>query len=756
MNRYKLFFLIFWAVSSSTVLAEDHKDLSILTLERIISSDEFKEERVIMSKWMEKSSNYTVIKKSASLENGKDIVSFEPGSENGTILVSAEKFIPEGQEEPLDIYDYFWSPDGSKMLVFTNTRKVWRYHTRGDYWLLDLKSNALRKLGADADEASLMFATFSPDSKKVAYVLKHDLYVEQCDDGKMKRLTEDGSDKIINGTFDWVYEEEFALRNGFRWSPDSQYLAFWRLDATLVKDFYMINNTDELYSKIIPVQYPKVGESNSSAKLGVANVSSGITTWMKLDGDPSMHYLPRMDWASNSEEIVFQRMNRLQNTNTLYFGTAKTGKCRVVLVENDEAWLDTVDDLEFFEDGKFFLWISEKEGWRKMYLVSRDGKTASTVTPGSYDVIRIIRVDDQGEWVYFMASPENPTERYLYRASLKVHGTVERVSPEEKGTHTYSISPNGTYAIHSFSSFDSVKTTEIISLPDHKTLQVLEDNHELEKRVSALKRYPAEFFKIQTEDGVELDGWCMKPYNFDPEKVYPVLFHVYGEPAGQTVLNKWFGRNYLWHTMLTQMGYIVMSIDNRGTPSPRGREFRKCVYGSIGVLASLDQAQAVQALIKERPYLDKERIAIWGWSGGGSMSLNAIFRYPEVFKTAMAIAPVTNQRYYDSIYQERYMGLPDSNSEGYEKGSPIHFAKNLKGNLLLIHGTGDDNVHYQSTEALINELVEHNKLFNLMIYPNRSHSIREGENTTRHVFETLTSFLKDKMPAEYPGAETKD
>ena len=748
MNKLKIFFLIFWIFSISEAKAEDPRDLSLLTLERIYSSKEFREERTIQTKWMDHSSNYTVIQKSLTQDSGDDIVSFEPGNDQGTVLVSAEKLVPKGQNEPLDIYDYDWSPDGSKMLIFTNTRKVWRYHTKGDYWLLDLTTWDLRKLGGDSEEASLMFATFSPDSQKIAYVMKHNLYVEDVAQGGMTALTQDGSEKIINGTFDWAYEEEFDLRNGFRWSPDSTSLAYWRLDASLVKDFYMINNTDNLYSTIIPVQYPKVGESNSSAKIGVVLASGGPTVWMNLEGDPAMHYLPRMDWAGNSEEIVFQRMNRLQNTNTLFLANKNTGECKVVLEEKDQAWLDTVDDLQFFEDGNFFLWMSERENWKKMYLVSRDGKTFKSLTPDSFDVISIVRIDDQSEWVYFVASPDNPADRYLFRASLKKMGLVERVSPNEKGTHSYSISPNGKFAIHSFSSFDSVTTTRIISLPDHKVLKTLNDNHDLREKVQALKRYPVEFFQIRTEDQIALDGWCMKPYNFDPTKTYPVLFYVYGEPAGQTVLNRWSGRYFFWHTMLNQMGYIVMSVDNRGTPSPKGRDFRKCVYGSVGVLSSLDQAQAVQALVAERPYLDKDRIAIWGWSGGGSMSLNAIFRYPDIYKTAMAVAPVADQRYYDSIYQERYMGLPDSNREGYEQGSPINFAKNLKGNLLVVHGTGDDNVHYQGTEALINELVRHNKLFSLMIYPNRSHSIREGENTTRHVFETLTAYLKDKMPAD--------
>lgn len=748
MNRLLIFVLFGIFSVNFHVLASEIKttDDSLLTFERIFDSKDFKSERAKWSKWRKNSSGYTILGKSKINEDGKDIVAINPLNNKSDILVFAKNLIPENDKKPLDIYDYTFSDDNQKLLIFTNTKRVWRANTKGDYWLFNIKNNKLRKLGGDAEPSTLMFATFSPDSRKVAYVVKNNIFVENVNDGKIVKLTNDGNKSIINGTFDWVYEEEFGCRNGFRWSPDSKKIAFWQLDASKVKDFYLINNTDSLYPKVTPMQYPKAGESNSSSKLGVVSANGGEIVWMNLEGDPAQHYLPRMDFAANSNEIVFQRMNRLQNTNTLYFGNVDTGKCKVVLIEKDKAWLDTVDNLQFFENGKYFLWISEREGFRKIYLVSRNGEKFIKLTPGEYDVIDILRIDDKGEWVYFSATPDNPSEKYLFRASLKKPGTVEKIKSKKKGTHNYSISNDGKYAIHSFSTFDTAPITEIVSLPDHKSLQTLVENKKMEENLEKLKRTPVEFFTVKTKSNVELNGWCMKPYNFDPSKKYPVLFHVYGEPAGLRVLNKNFGRNYLWHTMLTQMGYIVMCIDNRGTPSPRGREFRKCVYGSVGVLASKDQAESVEALLTERPYLDKNKIAIWGWSGGGSMSLNAIFRYPEIYNTAMSVAPVADQRYYDSIYQERYMGLPQTNSEGYKIGSPINFAKNLKGNLLVVHGTGDDNVHYQGTESLINELVKHNKLFSLMIYPNRTHGIYEGENTSKHVFETLTKFLTEKMP----------
>jgi dipeptidyl-peptidase-4 len=356
-------------------------------------------------------------------------------------------------------------------------------------------------------------------------------------------------------------------------------------------------------------------------------------------------------------------------------------------------------------------------------------------------------IDKEGGWAYYIASPDNPTQRYLYRASLDGSGKIERITPaSQKGTHRYQISLDSKWAFHTYSSFGKPPVIELVSLPEHETVRGLADNSRLRAKLNKLKKCSTELFRVDIGDGVLLDGWCIKPPDFDPEKRYPLFFYVYGEPAGQTVLDRWGGEKHLWHLMLAQHGYLVMSVDNRGTPAPRGRAWRKCIYRQIGILASADQAAATRAIIKSRPYVDPNRIGIWGWSGGGSMSLNAIFRYPELYHTAMAIAFISNQRFYDTIYQERYMGLPDDNEEGYKNGSPITFAHQLKGNLLIVHGTGDDNCHYQSCEALINELIKHNKYFSMMSYPNRTHSIKEGENTKRHLFELLTRYLEDNLP----------
>ena len=745
-----LWVLLFFIVS---FLWAQKTDLSLLSLERIFSSREFASQRFGPARWLKDGTGYTTLESSKAKQNGRDIIRYNPETGRREIIISSERLIPEGESEPLRISSYSWSQDRKLLLIFTNTKRVWRQNTRGDYWILDLTSWKLRKLGGDAEPSTLMFAKFSPDGRHVGFVKKNNIFVEDLSNHQITQLTKDGSRIIINGTFDWVYEEEFSLRDGFRWSPDSQSIAYWQLDTEGVRDFYLINNTDSLYPRIIPIQYPKVGEKNSSCRIGVVSVKEGETRWFRVKGDPRNTYIARMDWAANSKEIVFQRLNRLQNTNQVMLGDARTGRTRTILTERDKAWVDVVNDLQWLDDGRRFTWVSERDGWSHVYYVSRSGKKLTLLTPGEFDVISVQSVDEKGGWLYYIASPDNPTQRYLYRFRLDGSGKAERLTPQsQSGTHRYRISPDSKWAFHTYSSFDNPPVTELVRLPEHKVVRLLADNSALRKKVNQLKRRPTEFFRVDIGDGVRLDGWCMKPHDFDPEKRYPVLFYVYGEPARQTVLDRWGGNRYLWHLLLTHQGYLVMSIDNRGTPAPRGRAWRKIIYRQIGILASADQSAAVRAIIKRWPYVDSTRIGVWGWSGGGSMSLNAIFRYPELYHTAMAVAPVSNQRFYDTIYQERYMGLPKDNEEGFEKGSPITYAHQLKGNLLLVHGTGDDNVHYQSSEALINALISANRRFSMMSYPNRSHGIYEGKNTTRHLYELLTWYLNKNLP---PGASSR-
>ena len=729
-------------------------DPGLLTLDRI-GRGEFRAQSYGPIRWTAGGTSYTILEPSANVKEAEDLVQYDVASGRRTVLIPATRLIPPGDSVPIAIEDFAWSPAGPALLVYTNSQRVWRQNTRGDYWLVDTTSWSLHKLGSGAKPSTLMFATFSPDGRRVAYVREHNLYVETVADGQVKQLTSDGSPTVVNGTFDWVYEEELSLRNGFRWSPDGARIAYWQLNMDSVRSYDLINDTDSLYSFVIPVQYPKAGTSNSAARIGIVAATGGPTKWLDLPGDPRNQYLARMDWAASPREVVIQRLNRLQNTNDVILGDAETGGVRTVLTERDSAWLDVVDDLKWLDGGKSFLWVSERDGWRHLYRISRDGKSVRLLTPGSFDLISpdaafgngyVHAVDTTGRWAYFSASPDNAAQRYLYRARLDGKGRPERLTPAGKsGSHDYDIAPGARWALHTWSAFDKPPSIELTRLPKHETIRMLVDNAELVARLAKLQARPVEFFRAAADDGTKLDGWLLKPADFDSTKRYPVLFHVYGEPASQTVLDEWGGFLSLWHRMLVQQGYIVASADNRGTPAPRGRAWRKSIYRQIGVLASADQAAAARYLAG-RPYVDPARIGIWGWSGGGSMSLNAIFRYPDVYAMAMSVAPVPDLRLYDTIYQERYMGLPSENAEGYRIGSPITFADRLRGSLLVVHGSGDDNVHYRGTERLVNALVAANKPFTMMAYPNRSHCICEGQGTTRHLFQLLERYLHEKLP----------
>lgn len=666
-------------------------------------------------------------------------------------VVPAEWLKPAGASQAFNVRSFAFSDDFNSVLIFTNTQRVWRYDTRGDYWVLDVKTKALKQLGKSLPETSLMFAKISPDGSKAAYVSKNNIYVEDLKSNAIKQLTH-GKGKLISGTFDWVYEEEFNCRDGFRWSPDSKSIAFWEIDANTIRDFYMINTTDSIYAYTVPVEYPKVGETPSACRVGVITVADGKTTWMKVPGDSKQHYIPRMDWAENSNELILQQLNRKQNHSKLFYANAKTGEAKAFYEEKDNAWVDVRTSWVGSEGGwrwlagnKEFLWISEKDGWNHIFRVSRDGKNETLVTKGDLDVISPLAIDEKNGLIYYTASPFNATQKYLYRSRLDGKGEAERVTPAAlEGTNNYQITPNGLFATHSFSNYYTSPLSETISLPDHKSIN---DAESILKKFDPSKKAQSnvEFFKVTTPEGVEMDGWMAKPKNFDPSKKYPVLFYVYGEPASQTVADRFgIASNRMYDGDMAADGYIYMSVENRGAPAPKGREWRKSIYRKIGIINIDDQAAACKKIIETYPFVDASRIAVHGWSGGGSSTLNLLFKYPDLYQTGISGAAVTNQLTYDNIYQERYMGLPQENLEDFVEGSPVTHAKNLKGNLLYIHGTGDDNVHYQNAEMLINELIKHNRQFQFMPYPNRNHGVRE-----KHLNTLFTNYLKQHSP---PGA----
>jgi len=725
---------------TGTAIAALHEQI-----DRIFASRTYEAPRFGPARWLPDGTAYAIVERGAG---GSEIARYDAATGARTVLVPASKLVPPGMKTGLDIDDYAWSPDGRRLLIFTNTRRVWRQNTRGDYWILDTASGALKKIGGDAPEASLMFAKFSPDGNRVAYVRGNNIYVEQISDGRREQLTHDGSDSKVNGTSDWVYEEELDLRDGFRWSPDGKRIAYWQFDTTGVGSYPLVNNTSSRYPTITNIPYPKVGTTNSAVRIGVVTVDGGETQWMQAPGDPREQYIARVDWV-DANTVALQQLNRLQNRNDYLLADASRGSVTRAYRDESQTWVDVVDEVKWINKSSAFLWVSERDGWRHIYRVPRggNGSNAQLVTTSQADVIDMSGVDEAGGWVYFLASPSNATQQYLYRSKLDGSSQPERVTPaDQSGWHTYDLAPGSRLAFHTWSRIDVPPVTDVVELPSHRSLRTLTDASALKARVAPVLKPPTEFISVDIGGGVSLDGLMVKPSSFDASRKYPVIAYVYGEVAAQTVRDRWDGSRMLFHRALADAGYIVVSFDNRGTPAPKGAPWRKVVYGSIGDLSSKEQAAAMQALAAKFPFVDGAHMGIWGWSGGGSNTLNAMFRFPDVYKVGVAVAPMPDQQLYDTIYEERYMGLPKDNAEGYRLGSPINFAQGLKGKLLIVHGTGDDNVHYQGTERLINRLVELGKPFDMMAYPNRTHSIAEGPGTTPHLYHLIARYFTDNLP----------
>ena len=739
-NRILIFltFLSICFLQSNNLLAQKQ-----LTLKDIYASNTYVQKGYGPVRWMKDNEGYSTLENDKEF-GGTDIVRYDAKTNERKVLVSAKQLIPKNEKTALQISNYEWSGNDGKLLIFTNTRRVWRYNTRGDYWVLNLKTGNLQQVGKNVEATTLMFAKFSPDASKVAYVSKQNIYVEDLITGISKQLTHDGGANIINGTFDWVYEEELDDRDGFRWSPDGNYIAYWQSDTKNIGTFYLIDNVDSIYSRPIPLPYPKVGTKLSAVKVGVIPAVGGKTNWFKIPGNPANNYLARMDFIPYSNEVMVQQLNRPQNENKIWIGNVKSMSLKNIYTEKDPDFLDLHDDIRWLDNDKYFTWTSEKDGWNHLYKISRNGTQSTLITKGKFDVVQINCIDPQNGYVYYIASPDNFTQRYLYRSKIDGSSAGERVTPAAfTGQSSYQVSGNAEWAIQTFQNANTPPVISLVHLPDHKAIRTLQDNQELKEKYEALHLNPKEFLKVNIGD-VTLDAWMIKPINFDPSKKYPLLFYVYGEPAGATVQDDWEGGT-LWDEYMAQQGYIVMSVDNRGTKTPRGKDWRNSIYGQIGILASMDQAAAAKKIFSMYSFIDTSRVGIWGWSGGGQMTLNCMFRHPDIYKTGLAVSFVSDQRLYDATYQERYMGLLSDNAKGYHDGSPINFAKNLEGTLMIIHGTADDNVHYQNFEMLTNELIKNNKMFYMMSYPMRSHGIYERENTSLHLRETMAKYWKEHL-----------
>jgi dipeptidyl-peptidase 4 len=715
-------------------------------IDRIYTQHAYDAPRFGPARWLPDGTAYAIVERG---DAGAEIARYDAATGARSVLATTK----------LDVDDYAWSADGRRLLIFTNTRKVWRQNTRGDYWVLDVSGGAAKKLGGSAPEASLMFAKFSPDATRVAYVRQNNLYVERLDTGAIVQLTKDGTvppggaawapataGTIVNGTSDWVNEEELDIRDGFRWSPDGRRIAYWQFDTTGVQNFTLIDDTAALYPTTRVFAYPKSGTTNSAVRVGVVRADGGGTTWMKTPGDPRNTYIPSLEWIDAST-VAMQQLNRLQTENDYLLGDASSGAVTRVFHDatatRPPTWVDIQEDITWVDNRRAFLWLSERDGWRHLYRVSRDGRSM-LLTNFPADVIALAGVDATG--AYVIASPSNATQRYLFRVPLDGSSAPQRVTPgDASGWHGYDFAPGGRMAFHTYSSFERPGMMDVVSLPDHRSLRPLLDPSVVQRKVAAAVGQRTEFLKVSVAEGVTLDGWMIRPAAFDASKKYPVIVFVYGEPASQTVTDAWSG-GHLFYRALADAGYVVVSFDNRGTPAPKGAAWRKAVYGAVGVLSAQDQAAAIRALAATHAFIDLSRIGIWGWSGGGSNTLNCMFRFPEVYKVGVSVAPVPDQKLYDTIYQERYMGVPEPNGEGYQAGSPINFAQDLKGDLLIVHGSGDDNVHFQGTERLVNRLVELKKPFDLMVYPNRTHSISEGPGTTAHVYQLIGRYFVTHLP----------
>lgn len=748
----------------------------MLSIDQIFASTDYNESSYDRPRWSTDQNFYTTL-------HGNEIIWHNANTGERSVFVSSARLTSSNLgSKPITIEDYVTSANRSRVLIFTDSQKVWRTNSRGSYYILELSPekstgvDCLVQLGGQPGLRDLMYASLSPDGNLCAYVRQNNIFVEDLSTHVVTQLTFDGSDAIINGHFDWVYEEELHLQSGFKWSPCGNFIAYWQVDQSQVSVMKIVNNTDFLYATTTDIPYPKCGETNSSVRCGVVAVKiespsnsagGGATTrWLDVPGDPRENYLCDLDFVPATGEIVVQQLNRQQNLLKMYLADPVTLEMSVVYSDTDEAWVDAARNqgVRWLRGGcdHQLLTLSERNGWRQLFLVSASASTASAspapvaLTPELMDVESVAGVDADLGVVYFIASPEDPLRRYLFSVPLDGQATCTRVTPvsaEFIGTNGYSLSADCKFAVHTLSRFDRPPVTTLISLPSHgpAAVEPLNSNEALWRRCRevAATLPPVEFFTVDIGGGISLDAWCLKPPNFDPtaKAAYPLLFHVYGEPAAAIVQDSWQRKLGLWHRMLAQRGTVVVCMDNRGTPCPKGREWRKCVYRQVGILGSEDQAAGARAVLADRPYLDPARVGIWGWSGGGSMSLNALFRHPNLYKAAVSVAPVPDMLLYDTIYQERYMDTPQRNPEGYRDGSPITFVGQMldSQHLLLVHGTGDDNCHYQGTERLINKLVRHNKQFSMLAYPNRSHAICEGANTSRHLFTAMARFLLDKL-----------
>jgi len=683
--------------------------------------------------WMEGGRKFSYLDVDTTTKQ-RNLYSYNIADGERDLVLDASLLVAKAGEKAMRIGSYEWSADGENILV-TGTLMARRTKTGGSFGIFNSKTKSFRMLSDTSAEQAII--KLSPDGKKIGFVRANNLFEMDIASGKETQLTFDGSDNILNGRFDWVYEEEFSIIDGWQWSPDSKRIAFWRLDQSAVPAFPLVRYSEkDAHAEVETMRYPKAGDPNSLVQIGVVGVEDKKMLWLNLGTNPDI-YIPRIQWTKDPNILSMQRLNRGQDTLELMLANVSNGSMKTILTETDSAWLDVErDDLTFLKRSKQFVWVSFRDGYTHVYLYTLDGKLERQITKGAWDVTDVLGVDEEKSMVYFIAAKESPLERHLY--SIKMNGTGLKRLSQEAGWHSAWLSPDTRTLIDSYSS--ALQPTQMwVKRTDGSSIAPL-----LQNSFDAWSGLPVtqhSFFTFKTPDGLELNGYMLKPADFDPTKKYPVLMFVYGS-GGQTVTNRWGGRNYLWYQLLAERGYIIVSVDGRGTDA-RGKKFRQTSFRQLGLPETKDQIEAAKYLVS-LSYVDASRIGIWGWSGGGYHTLMAMTYGADYFKTGIAVAAVTNFKFYDTIWTERYMDTPQSNPEGYKNTSPITYASKLKGNLLIVHGTTDDNVHWQNSIAFIDELIRNNKQFETLFYPGRAHGISDAA-AQKHLFTKMTSFILEKL-----------
>ncbi|MFP9112588.1 S9 family peptidase [Flavobacterium sp. RHBU_3] len=680
---------------------------------------------------MKNTNQYTVLNANWNAGTAAiDLYDFATLNKVGT-LIESKNF----SELKQGIDSYTFSKDEKKILIATNSNPIFRHSFTADFFVFDTATKKLTPL----TDNKVQEPTFSPDGKKVAYVYDNNIYVNDLAEGIVRPVTKDGKkNAIINGVCDWVYEEEFSFVRAYEWNATGDKIAYIRFDETEVPEFTMEVYEGSLYPQPNTFKYPKAGEKNSLVSLHIYDVKTNTDKEIKL-GNYSDFYIPRIKWTNDAQTLSVQVINRHQNNLDLIFVDANNGTAKVVLNETDKAYVDITDNLTFLDDNSF-IWTSEKDGFNHIYLYNKAGKLVNQITKGKWEVTAYYGYDKKTKSVFFQSTENGSINRDVYRIGTNGKNKVRLTA--QTGTNDATFSPDYTYFINTYSSAAQPTTYTLNGSKDGKQVKEIVNNNALKDKLAKYNLPAKEFTTITTEKGHNLNAWFIKPADFDPKKKYPVLMYQYSGPGSQQVANQWNTTNDYWYYMLAQQGYIVACVDGRGTGF-KGADFKKVTYKELGKYEVEDQIDAAK-VIGKYAYVDPARIGIWGWSFGGFMSSNCILKGADVFSMAIAVAPVTNWRFYDSIYTERYMQTPQENAGGYDMNSPINFAKNLKGKYLLIHGSADDNVHVQNTMLMIEALVQANKQFDWAIYPDKNHGIYGGK-TRLQLYTKMTNFIKENL-----------